>query len=199
MRSLMTGLGRLRAAMARHSVGDSGPRMRCLAMALVLLALPSLGTAADFVYRPVGLKVYQADDVIRARVPGGPSQLGAYVHGISHTLRDVLTQGAAGPGFGAAVLVVVMPGQQSRKWILTPAQLPSDLMDRIQQAVDKLAAPLVQNGPVAFAVQFEAWGGGPLPSATAPELPTPVAWLRALGAQARYPMQDADLAKVWGQ
>ena len=173
------------------------PTTRSLILAILLMVSPSLGGAADFVYRPVGLKIYQADEVVIARVPGGPMRLGVYVHSISRELRELFEARGAGGGFGAAIVVIARPGQLSRHWVLARTELPTDLRSAIQNAVDSLPTPTVRNGPVAFAVMFEAWGGGPLPTVPKPALPTPVEWLRALEKQAQYPMQDSDLDRVW--
>jgi hypothetical protein len=150
--------------------------------------------AADFVYRPVGLKLYQADEVVRDRVPGGPIKLGGYVHGLSHALRDGLSARAAGAGFAGAVVVIVRPGQQSRCWLTTSTALPADLRSSLLQALDKVPAPTVQNGPLALAMKFEAWGGAGTPGET---LPTPAEWLPVLGGPAQSPLADAQLDRLW--
>ena len=164
---------------------------------MLCLALCSLSTsiyAAGFVYRPVGLKLYQADDVVRDRVPGGPIKLGGYVHGLSHVLRDGLSARPAGAGFAGAVVVIVQPGQQSRCWLVTSTELPTDLRGALIQALDKVPAPTVQNGPLALAMKFEAWDGA---GAQSEALPTPAEWVPVLGGTAKAPLQDADLDKLW--
>ena len=164
---------------------------------MLLLGLCAASTsiyAAGFVYRPVGLKLYQADEIVRDRVPGGPIKLGGYVHGLSHVLRDGLSARPAGAGFAGAVVVIVRPGQQSHCWLLTSIELPADLRSALLQALDKVPAPSVQNGPLALAMKFEAWGG----AGTQPELlPTPAEWASVLGGPAQAPLQDADLDKLW--
>ncbi|WP_374680340.1 hypothetical protein [Hydrocarboniphaga effusa] len=153
--------------------------------------------AAGFVYRPVGLKLYQADEVVRDRVPGGPIKLGGYVHGLSHVLRDSLSARPAGSGFAGAVVVIVRPGQQSRCWLLTSAELPADWRNALVQALDKVPAPTVRNGPLALAMNFEAWGGAGAQPAQPEGLPTPPEWLSVLGGPAQAPLQDADLGRLW--
>lgn len=151
-------------------------------------------SAADFVYRPVGLKLYQSDEVVRDRVPGGPMKLGAYVHGLSHALREVLSARTAGTGFAGAAVVIVEPGRQARCWLVTSAGLPADLRSGLLQALDKVPAPTVQNGPLALAMKFEAWGGAGTPGET---LPTPAEWLPVLGGPAQSPLADAQLDRLW--
>ena len=162
---------------------------------MLLLALCfSSASAADFVYRPVGLKLYQSDEVVRDRVPGGPMKLGGYVHGLSHALREVLSARAAGAGFAGAAVVIVEPGQQARCWLVTSVGLPADLRSALLQALDKVPAPTVQNGPLALAMKFEAWGGAATPGET---LPTPAEWLAVLGGPAQSPLADAQLDRLW--
>jgi hypothetical protein len=168
---------------------------RC-AVAVLLLLMAQAGWTAGFAYRPVGIKIYQAEDIVRARVPGGPVTLGPYVHGLSHVLRNTLTP-TSGEGFGAALVMIIQPGQQVRHWLVTAADLSPELVAEIERAVATVPAPTVQDGPLAFALKFEARGGGPLPDPAEPELPTPAAWQPVLGGAARFPMQDADLAKLW--
>lgn len=151
-------------------------------------------SAADFVYRPVGLKLYQSDEVVRDRIPGGPMKLGGYVHGLSHALRETLSARAVGAGFAGAAVVIVEPGQQARCWLVTSAGLPADLRSSLLQALDKVPAPTVQNGPLALAMKFEAWGGAGNPGET---LPTPAEWLPVLGGPAQSPLTDTQLDRLW--
>ncbi len=174
----------------------SSRRRLLLALLGLPLAMPRAATAAGFVYRPIGLRLYQSDEVLRDRVPGGPSRLGSYVHEISHALREALTAETAGAGFSGALVVMLRPGAQARHWLVAPTPLAT-VEQRVRQALSSRPSPPVQNGALAFAVRFDAWGGGAAPALADGELPTPEEWKAALGGPARYPMQDADLVKVW--
>lgn len=83
-------------------------------MAVLLLSASGAMATAGFSYRPVGMKIYQADDVIEAHVPGGGMNLGGFVHNLSHALHDVLESRQPGAGFSGAVVIIIKPRQSSR-------------------------------------------------------------------------------------
>lgn len=164
---------------------------------LVFLWLaPGPGAAADFVFRPVGIKIYQADAAIESRVPGGPMRLGVYVHSLSRELREIFEARPAGEGFGGAIVVIARPGPQTRHWLLTSTALPAALESAIHEALATVRGPTVRDGPIAFALLFEAWGGH-WTAPPAPALPTPPEWFERLGQAAQYPLDDADLDRIW--
>lgn len=164
-----------------------------LALALLLVAWLPLraAAAADFVYRPVGISLYQDPATVRARIPGGPSALGGYVHGLSHVLREALTP-AGTPGFAGAAVLILRPGQTPCAWLVQPGTLPDAVQARIESGLRGVAVPRL-DGALALALRFEAWGGDGRRADPAAARPLPAAWQARLGATAGAPLDDAAL------
>lgn len=183
-------------AAPRRSRRIVAPLLSRFALALLLVAwLPLRAAAADFVYRPVGISLYQDPATVRARVPGGPSALGGYVHGLSHVLREALTP-AGTPGFAGAAVLILRPGQTPCAWLVQPGALPDAVQARIESGLRDVAVPRL-DGALALALRFEAWGGDGggdgRRADPAAARPLPAAWQARLGATAGAPLDDAAL------
>jgi hypothetical protein len=69
------------------------------------------------------------------------------------------------------------------------------LAAQIQSAAQAVPPPVVQNGPVAFAMIFNAWGGGaPIADARHP-VPMPQAWTQ--GAPGPELVPDGVFTRIW--
>jgi hypothetical protein len=157
---------------------------------------PPPGPAMSAVYQQKSVVLYQPDDVLLARLGmDGQNSVPAYIGRINTVLTGVFSKAPAQSGVTAAIVLGVKPGGAVRAWIVAPPGAFSDDFTAQLQAAAQAVPPLpVQNGPVALALIFNAWGGGPpLPSGTNP--PTPKEWMA--GAKGAEAVPDGVFARIW--
>jgi hypothetical protein len=167
-----------------------------IALTLCGLLIAGAAAAAELAYRPTALSLYQPEAVLKARVDN--RLLAGYVHEVSGAARAVFSSAPRGPGVTGAIVVAVKPGGGSRVWlVLGDNTLATATAEALVRRAGALAPLAVQNGPVAFALNFEAWGGGkPITTAQQPR-PVPEDWARAIAGVPDAVLPDAALAKLW--
>ncbi len=159
-------------------------------------AAPPSGPVVTPPYQQKSVVLYQPDDVLLARLGmEGQNSVPAYIGRINTALTGVFSKAPAQSGVTAAIVLGVKPGGAVRAWIVAPPGAFSDDFTAQLQAAAQAVPPLpVQNGPVALAIIFNAWGGGPpLPSGTNP--PTPKEWMA--GAKGAEAVPDGVFARIW--
>jgi hypothetical protein len=103
--------------------------------------------------------LYQPNNVLTARL-GDPKPLAGYIKRIEHGLAKTLAAAPAPRGFSAAEVVAVKPGPSSHAWLVSRSHLPDGLATALDAAAEAVPPVTVQGGPIAFAIVFEAYGGG---------------------------------------
>lgn len=148
-------------------------------------------------YQMRSVVLYQPNAMLVARLgPGGPMQLANYIGRINAGLSGVFAKAAVQPGLTAALVVGVKPGGAVRSWIVArPDTIDPALAAQIQAAAAAATPIAVQNGPLVFAIVFNAWGGGaPITDAQHP-VPMPPEWTQ--GASGPELVPDGVFARIW--
>lgn len=105
--------------------------------------------------------LYQPDEVLRERVTDIDA-LGDYLNQIYAVAEDYWAGKPEGPGQALTIVAAVKPGGRVRFWLDSSlgkidAAIAQPLINRLQE----LPAPVVRQGPVAFAIHGLLWGGTP--------------------------------------
>lgn len=147
-------------------------------------------------YQPRGVVLYQPNAMLVARLgPNGARPLASYISQLNTSLAAQFATAPPGPGVTAALVVGVKPGGAVRSWVVLRAgTLSPALTAQIQSAAQAVPPVAVQQGPIVFAVVFNAWGGAP--SANTQNLaPVPAEWSR--GASGAETVPDGVFARIW--
>jgi hypothetical protein len=148
-------------------------------------------------YQVQSIVLYQPNAVLISRLgPQGAAPLAHYVALINAAVAPLFAAAPPQAGMSGALVIGLKPGGAVRSWVAEqPGALPPPLIDHIETAIDALSPVPVQNGPVAFAIRFNAWNGGPpITDATHPA-PIPAAWLA--GATGPETVPDGVFARIW--
>jgi len=124
-------------------------------------------------FRQLSVVFYQPDAVLRARLGDDTAPLAAYVRKIDGGAAAVLRTIPNAPGFQAALVIALKPGGTSHAWFVTKRKLPPDVAPQLIAAAQAVPPLSVQGGPVAFAIIFNAFGGGG-PAVTDAKHPIPI-------------------------
>jgi len=148
-------------------------------------------------YQVHSVLLYQPPAVLIARLgQNSAPALAAYIARINTAVAPLFAAAPAQAGMSGALVIGIKPGGAVRSWIAEhPGALPDALAADIETTIDALPPVPVQNGPVAFAIRFDAWGGGtPITDATHPA-PIPAAWLA--GATGPETVPDGVFSRIW--
>ncbi|MGW2094246.1 hypothetical protein [Promicromonospora sukumoe] len=143
----------------------------------------SEGTAAaptpDPVFRLGSLRLYQPEDKLRARVPGGAGEIAGYAQTLAWTCNEFLSRLGQDVGpMGILIVVGVKPSQQVRLWCeQVGGTLPDDVWPVLTELLDGAGTAVRPQvtAPVTFALEGLVGAG---PSAGFPEFPR--AWVDAV-------------------
>jgi hypothetical protein len=153
--------------------------------------------AAAGPYQVKGIFLYEPNDALIARLGPDAHPFGAYIGRLNAALAPLFAAATPEPGLTAAIAVGIKPGGAVRSWIVAnPGTLSPLLQNNIQSTIQSLTPPPVQTGPIAFAIEFTAWGGGaPITDPDHP-VPFPTAWRPPPGAGAEQ-VPDGVFARIW--
>jgi hypothetical protein len=162
-----------------------------------LVSASSLAQAAQG-FEMSNVVLYQPDDVLRSRLGGDVPSLVDYISRVNTAAAGEFSQHTDAPGTSGAIVVAVKPNGSSRVWLeLGENKLPEGLAIRLKSQLERLSPMKVHAGPVAFAIIFQAWGGGtPI---TTPEQPAPfpVEWREAVVGPEPGVVPDTILEAIW--
>jgi len=138
---------------------------------------PAPVPAAAGPYQVKSIVLYEMPNVLEARLGPDPSPFRAYILHLNAALAPVFAAAAPEHGLDGAIVIGLKQDGGIRSWLVdNPGTISPDLANQIQTAAQAVPPPPVQNGPIAFAIEFTAWGGGaPITSAAHP-VPYPAAW-----------------------
>lgn len=129
-------------------------------------------------FATTNLSLYLPDDVMAQRGPP-TSLLAPYVRALIAAADKAISALPPGRGASGAFVVALKPPGRSRVWIMIgdPAR-QAEFTALLKGPLEAVPAPGGVRDVNAFAISFNAWGGGaPLASAS---LPVPDEWRRAL-------------------
>ena len=154
---------------------------------------PSASFAKDFIWliSPTG--------VIESRTGRSAEPISDYILRIEAEARAHFVSSASRVPISGALFIAVRPGYASKVWVEVGAPgLPADDVAILIKRIEALKPMPVKDGPIAFAVSFQAWGGGT--KLVAPQglpLPLPAEWVEALNNIGGGMLPDDALKIVW--
>ncbi len=118
---------------------------------------------------------YQPDAILADRLAGRKPEFDAYVGKIEARLAATLAAHPT-PKFSAALVIALKTDNDPHAWLVTRSAIPPDLATALTDAATAEPPFPVQGGRMAFAIVFNAYGGGkPVTDKTHP-IPIPPAW-----------------------
>jgi len=149
-------------------------------------------------FNVVTVVLYQPDSILAVRVQDGDS-VAAYIADV-RAVATAFFDGVARPEL-LDIVVAVKPLRRSRAWFVAPDRLKSDpQLLALQLKIEKLRAPTVVGGPIAFAM-LASLGGAQrkLPDTKAFQPPIPDEWTTAAqaGGAQHLSIPDDFLAAAW--
>jgi hypothetical protein len=134
-------------------------------------------------FRKTSILFYQPDAVLKSRLTVGQAAFTAYVGQVERQVAASLAAAPPVPGFSAAIVIALKPGGESHAWLVTKAKLAPGFAAPFIAAAQAVPPVAVQGAPVAFAIVFNAFGGGgpPVVDAAHP-IPIPREWHRQIAA-----------------
>jgi hypothetical protein len=113
-------------------------------------------TEAEPVHQ-AGSRYYHPEDQLKTRV--SPDELAWFDRRVGHVVEDHFADAAAGDGEALTVFCAVRPGLHAKFWVeCRPDEMPSSSHKLLLRRLAALKPPKV-TGPVAWAQNFELWGG----------------------------------------
>ncbi len=179
-----------------HRIAASFTFLRVTAALLAATAILAFGTAkAEPAFKMTSVALYQPNDVLVARLDCDTASLANYIKQIVAREVDVLANAGQYPGVSGAIVVAIKPGRQSKAWIVMGANgLPEPLLARMKAEAEAVAPVSVRVGPIAFAINFDVWGGGQSVTDAANPVPVPREWL---GGNGHEVLPDGPLSRIW--
>jgi len=158
----------------------------------------ALDTAKGFATDNVVL--YQPDDDLRERLPGGDvTDLANYIKQIQAVCTKFFATTTKPENF--TIVVAIRPGKRSRVWFISSTLPPTDLSrEPLRKKLDAISACDVRGGPVAFAIVAQLAGGnGKIPKASDKDFspPIPKEWSDAQLPKNPGPLPGCYLDVIW--
>ncbi|MGI4819342.1 MAG: hypothetical protein ACRYFE_12560 [Janthinobacterium lividum] len=136
--------------------------------------------------------LYMPDHIVKQRID--EKALTPYMDQVTAAAAGVLEAAPREAGSSNMLLVMIKPGQRAKSWVVSSKpELSAPRVEAITTAVDAIAAPTVEGGPVLVGVRFQAYGGGEPLVGDRP--PIPQDWYQYFGDKGL--LDDAFMARVW--
>ncbi len=162
---------------------------------------PPAGLIENSVFQMKSIVLYQPNQMLVARLgPNGAAGMANYISRINQSLAATFKKLPLEPGVsGAVVIGIKPPGFAREAWVVTGKNhFSQDLILQIKIAAEIVQPMPVYNGPVVFAINFNAWDGGvPVTDAKHP-LPMPQEWFAGAAAGSKPALvPDGIFARIW--
>jgi hypothetical protein len=139
------------------------------------------------------IALYQPDSVLRERVGTDAREFAKYLKALEAAAEVAFASLSNADGVTGSIVVALKPGGLARFWlVLGSNRLPQGLQETLLEGLASIPPLSVANGPVAAALNFNAWGGGRPILAAGELVPIPEEWRSAVGV-----LPDAPLKIVW--
>ena len=130
-------------------------------LALLITGQSLVWAESNGAFVSTSLTLYQPDAALRTRIGNDVAPLGSYVLALTTIADRAFSSVPHAPGVTGSIVVAVKPGGLSRFWlVLGNNELPKGLQEALLKELASVKPLAVNNGPVAFAINFDAWGGG---------------------------------------
>jgi hypothetical protein len=104
--------------------------------------------------------LYQSDEEIQYRLASSQTVLKEYLDRVVNRCDEFFQNQQPQPGRLATLFIALKPPHLRRFWIASePPGLESRNCHELLSLLEQLPPPLVQHGPLAFALQLNVWNG----------------------------------------
>jgi hypothetical protein len=144
------------------------------------------------------IALYQPDDVLRDRVGTDARDFARYLKALEAAAESSFASLSNADGVTGSIVVALKPGGLARFWlVLGDNKLPLGLRETLLEGLASITPISVTNGPVAAALNFDAWGGGQPILGPGEVIPIPEEWRNALVGSPPGVLPDAPLKAIW--
>ena len=182
---------------------QKGARMKkyCLYNILLLIVFALMcGTlhAEPISFISESITLPQSDDILQIRL-ASTKEIAAYVKQIEFAAKESFQLLSKPQPTTGAIVVAVKPGYQARFWLLSSEYpINTDISQDFQARFDKIRPMTVQQGPIAFSINFTINGGGKPLKMEGNHMPIPEEWRKAAEkSSGSLTIPDGYLALVW--
>jgi hypothetical protein len=146
------------------------------------------------VFKPITIFLYQPDEVLKARLPGGAAVLSAYIQRVQGTVGVWYTgQPISAPG-PRTLLIAVGAGKRFQMWLL-PETVVDPVEPRMLSGILKIIPPPdIRNGAVIFGLHYTI---AEQVTAPPPTPPVPVEWREAAQKLSGQAEVEAVVLHLW--
>jgi hypothetical protein len=164
--------------------------------AALCFGAPAAGAEANAppAFKMSSIGLYLPEPFLGQRTRGDVGPLSAYIKALEAKSNEVLAGEPAMQGLSGALVVMIKPGSRARFWFAGGAErLPDGARSKLNTALLGVPVPAVHDGPLVFALNFDAWGNQP--GEPGPPISFPKEWIGVAPEGGR--IDDDFLKKVW--
>ncbi len=173
-------------------------RLLRIALIILVMGLSPADAQTNNAFVSTSLTLYQPDGVLRERTGNNVVPLSSYVKELNSAAEKAFASVPRSPGVTGSIVVAVKPGKLSRFWlVLGKNKLPKGLAESLLKQLSAITPLQVSKGPIAIAINFNAWGGGQPILAPNEQFPIPDEWQAAMQGQTSGVIPDAPLHIIW--
>lgn len=168
------------------------------AAALLLIGVATLRLKAeDTIYRPANVILYNQTEEFAARAPSG-QVFGSYVNRLNEAAATLWSDHPTAAGQNGLIAAAIRPNGELKLWVEVANKLELEKSALLKEKLSNFGSLQVKGGPIAFAVEFELWGGDPKAQTNQDGIHYPQVWLAAMTAQGKTECTvDELLSIVW--
>lgn len=152
--------------------------------------------ATDKIFHVLFIDLYQSNQVMVDRLGNDATSFIQYATNVKREAANTFAH-TNHQSMSGTLVVAVKPGNESKVWlIMDHSQISQKLRTNLIKRLEAVPVLSVAEGPIAFSISFDAWGGSPdAVHDTNPIIP--IEWQDAMRGQPTGVVPDAPLAIIW--
>ncbi|MDF7798778.1 hypothetical protein P4C99_04850 [Pontiellaceae bacterium B1224] len=169
-----------------------------LMITAALLCLSPLQPAfAEGEFQSGRIVLYNQMDVFASRAPSA-EVLASFIKQLDTITATVWDDTKSGNGKSGFITVAIRPDQTMKLWIDLEGEFQEEATGLVEEKMKAVGVPQTRDGPIAFALHFDLWGGSPQPSEPTEQMQIPQLWQTAAEEEHRsLIIPDEILPLVW--
>jgi len=172
---------------------------------ILTIAISVVLTHATLAQSPMETKAFQLTeivlynpvDVFEERSPTA-AILASFINKLEAKAATLWKDAKPVSGKSGFIAVAIRPDRTMKLWVDVEEAFQSEITASLEREMNTIGVPKVKNGPIAFAVHFDLWGGSSKSKVETGSVQIPQLWRRAAEAQSKsLVIPDNILPLVW--
>lgn len=148
-------------------------------------------------FRSAEIVLYNPTDDFEARGPSGEITA-SFIKQLQTKAAVLLKDDKPGTGRSGLIAAAIRPDGTMKLWLDIDGEFQPGLTQSLEREMKSAGVPPVMNGPIAFAVHFDLWGGSTRPRTKSGPIELPQSWQKcAKGQNKPLRVPDDILPLVW--